>query len=186
MLNKSQNRNHADGSLQDLAKEFGVDTHVVQALAQRLAGMCWKFPLAFLRPVPFMNHYEYPKSFSSFLVTFLLSLFINFTSHQFCSSTAFLLMSCFFFHPSHRHPSFPFACHAIHARSLALLFPFTNVFRSSAMHSCFREISLFALHWISMLACSCKIAETATSFNSLILSFSFMESIAFVLLSSTH
>ena len=40
MLNNSQNRSHVDGSLQDLAKEFGVDAHVVQALAQRLAGMC--------------------------------------------------------------------------------------------------------------------------------------------------
>jgi hypothetical protein len=42
MLNKSQTRSHADSSLQDLAKEFGVDPHVVQALAQRLpvAGMC--------------------------------------------------------------------------------------------------------------------------------------------------
>jgi hypothetical protein len=40
MLNKSQTGGHADNSLQDLAKEFGVDPHVVQALAQRLAGMC--------------------------------------------------------------------------------------------------------------------------------------------------
>lgn len=40
MLNKSQARSHADSSLQDLAKEFGVDPHVVQALAQRLSGMC--------------------------------------------------------------------------------------------------------------------------------------------------
>lgn len=40
MLSNSQDRNHVDGSLQDLAKEFGVDAHVVQALAQRLAGMC--------------------------------------------------------------------------------------------------------------------------------------------------
>ncbi|KAF8804517.1 hypothetical protein BYT27DRAFT_7225225 [Phlegmacium glaucopus] len=40
MLNKSQNRSHVDGSLQDLAKEFGVDAHVVQALVQRLTGMC--------------------------------------------------------------------------------------------------------------------------------------------------
>lgn len=31
---------HADGSLDELAKEFGVDTHVVQALAQRLAKLC--------------------------------------------------------------------------------------------------------------------------------------------------
>ena len=38
ILNK--NRSHADGSFQDFAKEFGVDAHVVQALAQRLAGMC--------------------------------------------------------------------------------------------------------------------------------------------------
>ena len=42
MLNKSQTRSHVDSSLQDLAREFGTDPHVVQpvqALAQRLAGM---------------------------------------------------------------------------------------------------------------------------------------------------
>ncbi|KAF8156892.1 hypothetical protein B0H34DRAFT_477464 [Crassisporium funariophilum] len=40
VLNSSHARNDTDGSLQDLAKEFGVDAHVVQALAQRLARLC--------------------------------------------------------------------------------------------------------------------------------------------------
>ena len=29
-----------NGSLDDLAKEFGVETRIVQALAQRLNGLC--------------------------------------------------------------------------------------------------------------------------------------------------
>lgn len=33
----SHSQSHGDRSLDDLAKEFGIDAHVVQALAQRLA-----------------------------------------------------------------------------------------------------------------------------------------------------
>ncbi|KAF8970368.1 hypothetical protein BDZ97DRAFT_1902071 [Flammula alnicola] len=40
LLNRSQSQSETDGSLDELAKEFGIDAHVVQALAQRLAKLC--------------------------------------------------------------------------------------------------------------------------------------------------
>lgn len=40
-LNASQgDKPHAENPLDALAREFGVDAHVVQALAQRLAELC--------------------------------------------------------------------------------------------------------------------------------------------------